>query len=50
MTKVQWHQCDEVDRIMDAIPDKYWMVKHRDNDIEEFDDDEIEPLQILTTW
>lgn len=50
MTKVKWQQCDEVDQIMDAIPDRYWMVKHRDDDNEEFDDDEIEPLQILTTW
>jgi hypothetical protein len=50
MAKVDWIFDDKIDAIMDAIPDSYWMVKHKDDDIEEDAQDYIESPMILHTW
>jgi len=50
MAKVDWIFDDQVDAIMDAIPDSYWMVKHRDDDIEDDANEYSNAPLILSTW
>ena len=50
MAKVDWIFDDQVDAIMDAIPDSYWMVQHRDDHIEEDAPEYSNAPLILSTW
>lgn len=50
MAKVDWIFDDKIDAMMDAIPDRYWMVKHEDDDIEDDAHEYSNAPLILSTW
>lgn len=50
MAKVEWIFTDEIDAIMDDIPDSYWYIKHTPNSDKETDNDHSQVLELLSSW
>ena len=50
MAKVEWIFTDEIDAIMDDIPDSYWYKKSQPISQKETDDDHSQVLELLSSW